>query len=318
MSTLQDSLTGAEERAALADEFINEDEEGLYEEGDLEVGDHVNTRRRKQTWDSFCEQHDKLVRSLKRSFESETLILGHCRRLKDNLVEKAVQLRAALHQKQIDNETISALREQAEHASNEAAGLREKEKATVAMLAILRKEITDLKKKIHKQEQHFLNMPQPTEKKPKGARAKRASRDDGSAATGDDASSLASGLSATSPTPPSQIVADPDSPNVLNVAPQGGVSFRAELAKNSQRLSSPLRSKTAREPALVKLTPFMRWKQNNSVITPNTPTASPHFFSTYGFDPVGKTQPTVISTQRQPPTRMERALRRQQRDPVDL
>ena len=58
-----------------------------------------------------------------------------------------MQLRAALHQKQIDNETIATLRDQAERATNEANGLKEKERTTIGLLAILRKEITELKKR---------------------------------------------------------------------------------------------------------------------------------------------------------------------------
>jgi hypothetical protein len=292
------------------DEFINEDEEDMYETGDVDVGDHVNTRRRKMTWDLFKEDHDRLVRSLKRSFETETRILGHCRRLKDNLVEKAVQLRAALHQKQIDNETIATLRDQAERATNEANGLKEKERTTIGLLAILRKEITELKKRVAKQEAHLMNVPRELERLGKGSKGssktKRSSRD----GEPDDGSSLTSAAHS-----PSDGAASP-----VAARPLGGVSFRAEAAKSAQRLSSPLRSKTApREPGLVKLTPFMRWKQNNAVITPNTPTASPHFFSTYGFDPVGKTAPKLISTANAKlQTPMMKALRRQQRDPVDL
>ena len=156
----------------------------------------------------------------------------------------------------------------------------------------------------------LMNVPRELERLGKGSKGssktKRSSRD----GEPDDGSSLTSAAHS-----PSDGAASP-----VAARPLGGVSFRAEAAKSAQRLSSPLRSKTApREPGLVKLTPFMRWKQNNAVITPNTPTASPHFFSTYGFDPVGKTAPKLISTANAKlQTPMMKALRRQQRDPVDL
>lgn len=331
VSTLEAALEDAELRASGLDpDEVNPEDEHLYEDKDIDVGDHVATRRRRMTWDYFMEHHDKLARSLKRSFQTETQLLAACRRLKDSLVEKCVQLRAALHQKEIDNETIGNLRAQAEQKASEANISKEKEKATQKLLVVLRKEIADLKVRLKKHDQNMANRPPEHASPHKGDKAartkKRASRDD------DDARSLNTEASPLSVPP-----AGPLSPNVLATsqtsspmshsqsmpafAMTGGEGYMEEQSRQSVRLSSPLR-KTAPAPQLVKLTPFMKWKQQQFVITPNTPTANPRFFSSYGFDPPNTNnrgitvgQPGNNSKTISP---MKRAMRRQQRDSVPL
>lgn len=87
--------------------------------------------RRLLTWNVFTERHDKFVRALKRSFTTEALLLKSCRGVKDELVFKSAQLRAALHQKAIDNETITNFRQQAERCALKAEASAESEWVTV-------------------------------------------------------------------------------------------------------------------------------------------------------------------------------------------
>ena len=96
-------------------------------------------------WDEFSSKYMQMSRALRRSLESEKVHVAAGRTLKDKLVEKALQLQAALNQKREDDRTIRALRDEARKAWTQADQARKREAEAKVLVDNLRKEIEELK-----------------------------------------------------------------------------------------------------------------------------------------------------------------------------
>ena len=161
VAELKRSLEDAEQRAQGIDpNRLQEGEEDKYEEVDEDdgwVGEGSN-RRKRLTWDAFCEKHERAVRTVKMRLEGEAALLKDIRRLKDSLVEKCTQLRAALAQVDLDNRTIKSLRNEL-HAKDKNLKLMEsKESQTKKLLGTLSKEYKDFKQELRDRDEHTRDM----------------------------------------------------------------------------------------------------------------------------------------------------------------
>ena len=161
VAELKRSLEDAEQRAQGIDpNRLQEGEEDKYEvceEDDGWVGEGVH-RRKRLTWDAFCEKHERAVRTVKMRLEGEAALLKDIRRLKDSLVEKCTQLRAALAQVDLDNRTIKQLRNEL-HAKDKNLKLMEsKEAQTKKLLGTLSKEYKDFKQELRERDENTQKM----------------------------------------------------------------------------------------------------------------------------------------------------------------
>jgi chromosome segregation ATPase len=161
VAELKRSLEDAEQRAQGIDpNRLQEGEEDKYEvceEDDGWVGEGVH-RRKRLTWDAFCEKHERAVRTVKMRLDGEAALLKDIRRLKDSLVEKCTQLRAALAQVDLDNRTIKQLRNEL-HAKDKNLKLMEsKESQTKKLLGTLSKEYKDFKQELWERDENTREM----------------------------------------------------------------------------------------------------------------------------------------------------------------
>ena len=97
---------------------------------------------------SFVEDHDRLTRLLETSLEKEARLLQLCRQLKDQVVEKSIQVSAATRQKANDDLTIETLRAQCEKATAEAKKFQGRDVISKETLANLRLKVDDLNERL--------------------------------------------------------------------------------------------------------------------------------------------------------------------------
>ncbi|KAJ1449523.1 hypothetical protein M885DRAFT_535174 [Pelagophyceae sp. CCMP2097] len=249
------------------------------------------------SWETFCDTHEKLTRALQRSQLTQANMLEQCRRLKDQVVAKSSQLRVALHQKQVDDETMSALRRQAEAAMASSNASKRKEASTEKLLKALRLELDVLRSKLARQDDladdiERLRGLAATEDAPATAAGAREFVSDfggrpltnqgrptgptetfrGVATTSRGAASAAvprawpSPAARASPMPRAGEAASRTAPRT---APMGGQDFADLLSMSHES--------TKASKVLAELTPFQKWKADHKIVTPDTPAASAHF-----------------------------------------
>ena len=283
ISSMEVEVEYAEMRAAGLDpDNVYSDEEDQYEDRDIDVYDHQSTRKRQEVWQAIAVKHDALVASLKASFATEAALLVACKRIKDGLVEKSLQLKAAIKEKREDDKTIAELRQAAYDEARRANASREKARVTATLLKTLRKELYDLKRRIADQDAALkadLNPAPAATKKGKFNRRSRDGRDDDSRSTSKRTTPRGTpragdGGGATSVFHSPAVLASPAaalaSPAASALAfAGGGEAYAASRARQSTRLASPLRrvrDTGATLPPAPKLTPFMKWKQQHSLV----------------------------------------------------
>jgi len=149
VAELKRNLDDAEQRAkGLDPNRLQEGEEDQYEvcEDDF-VGEGPN-RRKRMTWDLFVERHERAVQTIKVRLQGEAALLKDIRRLKDSLVGKCTQLRAALAQVDLDNRTIKSLRNDLSSKDREVHLCKKKEDETKTLLGVLSAEYKDFKQEL--------------------------------------------------------------------------------------------------------------------------------------------------------------------------
>lgn len=203
-----------------------------------------NAKMTAQTPDAFAERHARYTRAIQNSLAKEAALIKQLRQLKDQIVERSLQLGAALNQKVIDSATISDLRAQAAAASNEAQRCKAKEAAAKELIQKLRIDLRQVQGQLREKDALINRL-----------------------VTADTA------MLPTHPIP--SVTCD-------NVTDSGAQKLPSQTSQPHSSLSSIdahtlalLDHKNSR--VLTKLTPFQQWKKERHIITPNTPSASENF-----------------------------------------
>ena len=96
-------------------------------------------------WKGFYARYQRNSRALRRSLETERGLVGMCRELKAALVQRSLQLQAALALKRDDDSTIARLRNEARRAWDAADQAKGREEAAVVLVDRLRSEVETLR-----------------------------------------------------------------------------------------------------------------------------------------------------------------------------
>lgn len=194
--------------------------------------------------DAFAERHARYTRAIRNSLAKEAALIKQLRQLKDQIVERSLQLGAAVNQKVIDGATISALRAQAAAAINEAQRCKAQEATAKELIQKLRTELNEMQGQLREKDALIARL------------------------TSTDVAAL--------PAQPIPLVTcDNVADSVAQKVPRQTPQPHSSLSSVDARTLALLDHKNSR--VLNKLTPFQQWKKEHHIITPNTPTASENF-----------------------------------------